>query len=94
MSPSCRKQVRKNIGYMSQKFSLYDDLTVEENIDFFSGIYRVPRSLRAERKDHALSMAGLAGAPAGVDPHAGGRLETAAGARLRHTAPSPDPVPG
>jgi ABC-2 type transport system ATP-binding protein len=53
------EQVRKNIGYMSQKFSLYDDLTVEENIDFFSGIYRVPRALRAERKEHALRMAGL-----------------------------------
>src|SRR5260370_35430867 len=32
--------VKQNIGYMSQKFSLYDDLSVEENIDFFSGIYR------------------------------------------------------
>jgi ABC-2 type transport system ATP-binding protein len=53
------EQVRKNIGYMSQKFSLYDDLTVEENIDFFSGIYRVPRALRRERKEHALRMAGL-----------------------------------
>jgi len=53
------EEVRKNIGYMSQRFSLYDDLTVEENINFFSGIYRVPRSLRRERKDHALRMAGL-----------------------------------
>jgi ABC-2 type transport system ATP-binding protein len=51
--------VRSKIGYMSQKFSLYDDLTVEENINFFSGIYRVPRNLRGERKDHALRMAGL-----------------------------------
>jgi ABC-2 type transport system ATP-binding protein len=53
------EQVRNHIGYMSQKFSLYDDLTVEENIDFFSGIYRVPRPLRPERKAHALRMAGL-----------------------------------
>jgi len=53
--------VRRNIGYMSQKFSLYDDLTVEENIDFFSGIYGVPRELRPGRKDHVLRMAGLAG---------------------------------
>src|SRR3989454_12785153 len=42
--------IRKNIGYMSQRFSLYDDLTVEENIDFFSGIYSVPEKLRRERK--------------------------------------------
>ncbi len=51
--------LRNNIGYMSQKFSLYDDLTVEENINFFSGIYRVPRDRREERKEFVLRMAGL-----------------------------------
>jgi ABC-2 type transport system ATP-binding protein len=51
--------LRNHIGYMSQKFSLYDDLTVEENIDFFSGIYRVPRETRPERKEYVLRMAGL-----------------------------------
>src|SRR5271165_2504419 len=51
--------VKHIIGYMSQKFSLYDDLTVEENIDFFSGIYGVPRAKRAERKDYVLKMAGI-----------------------------------
>lgn len=51
--------IKKRIGYMSQKFSLYDDLTVEENIDFFSGIYGVPRERRAERKDYVLRMAGI-----------------------------------
>ena len=54
------EQVRKNIGYMSQKFSLYDDLTVEQNIDFFAGMYGVPRNLRPERKQHVLEMANLA----------------------------------
>jgi ABC-2 type transport system ATP-binding protein len=44
---------------MSQRFSLYDDLSVEENIDFFSGIYSVPKDRRAERKDYVLGMAGL-----------------------------------
>ncbi len=53
------EQIKKNIGYMSQKFSLYDDLTVEENIELFSGIYGVPRARRAERKEFALRMAGL-----------------------------------
>jgi ABC-2 type transport system ATP-binding protein len=51
--------IRKSIGYMSQKFSLYDDLTVEENIDFFTGIYGVPREVRAERKQYVLQMANL-----------------------------------
>jgi len=51
--------IKQRIGYMSQKFSLYDDLTVEENIDFFSGIYGVPRARRAERKDYVLRMAGI-----------------------------------
>jgi ABC-2 type transport system ATP-binding protein len=51
--------VKLRIGYMSQKFSLYDDLTVEENLDFFSGIYGVPKALRASRKAYALEMAGI-----------------------------------
>ena len=54
------EDIRRSIGYMSQKFSLYDDLTVEENIDFFTGIYGVPQALRAERKNYVLEMANLA----------------------------------
>jgi ABC-2 type transport system ATP-binding protein len=53
------EEVKKKIGYMSQKFSLYDDLMVEENIDFFAGIYGVPKERRAERKDYVLRMAGI-----------------------------------
>src|SRR5574340_550057 len=52
--------IKRHIGYMSQKFSLYDDLHVEENIDFYAGIYRVPSERRTARKDWVLEMAGLA----------------------------------
>lgn len=52
--------IKENIGYMSQKFSLYDDLTVEENIDFYSGIYRIPKNQIAKRKEELIALAGLA----------------------------------
>jgi ABC-2 type transport system ATP-binding protein len=53
------EDVRRTIGYMSQKFSLYDDLTVEENIRFFAGIYGVPEEKVPERMDYVLRMADL-----------------------------------
>ncbi len=53
------EKIKENIGYMSQKFSLYDDLTVEENLDFFSGIYRLSGEIKKERQDWVLQMAGL-----------------------------------
>ncbi|MEW6740787.1 MAG: ATP-binding cassette domain-containing protein [Nitrospirota bacterium] len=53
------EEIKKTIGYMSQKFSLYDDLTVEENIGFFSGIYGVLNSRKKERMEWVLEMAGL-----------------------------------
>jgi ABC-2 type transport system ATP-binding protein len=53
--------VRAHIGYMSQKFSLYNDLTCRENLRFFAGIYRVPRNELDERINSALRMAGLEG---------------------------------
>jgi ABC-2 type transport system ATP-binding protein len=53
--------VREHIGYMSQKFSLYGDLTVSENLHFFGGIYRVPAAVLAERIRFSVEMAGLAG---------------------------------
>jgi ABC-2 type transport system ATP-binding protein len=52
-------EVRQRVGYMSQKFSLYDDLTIEENLDFFAGAYRVPLTERAEKKRWVLSFSGL-----------------------------------
>lgn len=53
--------VRQHIGYMSQKFSLYNDLTVRENLRFFGGIYRVERQKLSERIAFAIRMAGLEG---------------------------------
>jgi ABC-2 type transport system ATP-binding protein len=54
------EQIKANIGYMSQKFSLYQDLTVEENIDFFSGIYCIPPEKKQQRKEWVIEMSGLA----------------------------------
>ena len=53
------EKIKENIGYMSQRFSLYQDLTVEENIDFYSGIYKVPQNKKRERKEWVLRMAGI-----------------------------------
>ena len=53
------EQIKLNIGYMSQKFSLYEDLSVEENIDFYGGIYGLKGSALERRKDWALTMAGI-----------------------------------
>ena len=53
------EQIKSHIGYMSQKFSLYEDLTVEENIDFYSGIYRIPKEDKKARKDWVIKMSGL-----------------------------------
>ena len=51
--------IKQKIGYMSQRFSLYDDLTVAENIDFFSGVYGIPLNQRKARKDFVLQISGL-----------------------------------
>ena len=55
------EKVRQNIGYMSQKFSLYNDLKVIENLRLFAGLYSVPASLVKERIEWALEMANLKG---------------------------------
>ena len=54
-----QEKIKQNIGYMSQKFSLYEDLTVEENIDFYSGIYKIPAARKRERKEWIMKMAGI-----------------------------------
>ena len=67
--------VRQRVGYMSQKFSLYDDLTIEENLDFFAGVYQVPLDERAEKKRWVLSFSGLQGPGQSDDRQLARRLE-------------------
>lgn len=81
-----RESIKQHIGYMSQRFSLYDDLTVEENIDFFGGIYGIPPDRKAERKDRVLGMSGLRGLRGERTAHlpAGFKQQLALGCALLH----------
>ena len=56
-----QEKIKTRIGYMSQKFSLYDELTAEENINFYGGIYCLPESQFKARKEWVIRMADLAG---------------------------------
>lgn len=55
------EEIRKKLGYMSQRFSLYEDLTVEENLDFYAGVYGISKVEREERKRELIEMANLTG---------------------------------
>ena len=54
------EKIRDCIGYMPQRFSLYGDLTVEENLDFFADLYQVPGEARKKKKDELLAFTNLA----------------------------------
>ncbi|WP_456460644.1 ABC transporter ATP-binding protein [Lutibacter sp.] len=53
------EDIKKNIGYMSQKFALYDDLTVKENITFFGGIYGLSKSIIKQKSEALINELGL-----------------------------------
>src|SRR2546426_382070 len=69
------ERVRQVIGYMSQKFSLYEDLTARENMDFYAGIYGLSAAEAKQRKTELIDLTGLAPY---LDRRAG-RIETVAG---------------
>ena len=55
------EEVKRRIGYMTQRFSLYDDLSVAQNLRFFGGVYGLSGALQREREAWAVDMAGLVG---------------------------------
>ena len=83
------EQLKSNIGYMSQKFSLYEDLTVDENLQFFAGVYNVRGAQRKQRIEWALGMAGLKGRERALTKElAGGwRQRLALGCAVLHEPP-------
>jgi ABC-2 type transport system ATP-binding protein len=83
------EQLKSRIGYMSQRFSLYEDLTVEENLRFFAGIYNVRGPQRQARIAWALEMAGLRGREQlkTADLAGGWRQRLALGCAVLHEPP-------
>lgn len=81
--------VKRQIGYMSQKFALYDDLTVRENLEFYIGVYDVPLTEEKERLAEILHMTGLEGHTeiSSSDLSGGWRQRLALGCALVHHPP-------
>lgn len=82
-------KIKQNIGYMSQRFSLYEDLTVEENINFYAGIYGLSREKKTARKDWIIQMAGLKGLRSSLTRtlSAGWKQRLALGCAIIHEPP-------
>ena len=83
------ESVKRRIGYMSQKFSLYESLTVDQNIQFYAGLYGLRGERLAERRRFVLEMAGLVGRENHLthDLAGGWRQRLALGCALLHEPP-------
>jgi ABC-2 type transport system ATP-binding protein len=79
--------VKRIVGYMPQRFSLYGDLTVEENLDFFAGVYRMPGEQRRRRLSETLAQVGLADRRRDLTEHLSGGMKQrlALGCALVHS---------
>ena len=83
------EEIKRHIGYMSQRFSLYEDLTVRENLEFYAGIYEVPRATLGTRVSELIAMAGLAGREGQLAAHLSGgwKQRLALGCAIVHRPP-------
>jgi ABC-2 type transport system ATP-binding protein len=81
--------IKARIGYMSQRFALYEDLTVRENLDFYAGVYQVPRASRSARILELVAMAGLTGRERQLAGHLSGgwKQRLALGCAIVHQPP-------
>ena len=81
--------IKPHIGYMSQKFSLYDELTVLENLQFYAGVYEIPRATEKERIQEVLHTAGLDGRSRSLTGSLSGgwRQRLALGCAMLHRPP-------
>ncbi len=66
------ERIKEKIGYMSQRFSLYEDLTVRENLDFYASIYSVPKEIKQARIEQMVQMADLTGRQGELAAHLSG----------------------
>jgi ABC-2 type transport system ATP-binding protein len=83
------ERIKQGIGYMSQRFALYEDLTVRENLEFYAGVYDVPRARRAQRIDELTDMAVLNGREQQLAAHLSGgwKQRLALGCAIVHEPP-------
>jgi ABC-2 type transport system ATP-binding protein len=83
------EKIKTQIGYMSQKFSLYEDLTVMENLEFYAGMYSLEKETARERIDAMLAMAGLKGREGELAAHLSGgwKQRLALGCSILHQPP-------
>jgi ABC-2 type transport system ATP-binding protein len=83
------EQIKQSIGYMSQRFALYEDLTVRENLEFYAGIYGVSGAALRHRIDELIAMAGLTGRERQLAAHLSGgwKQRLALGCAIVHQPP-------